>query len=165
MIGCAARRRAGKSARAFRDIRQELSDLKRVSLLLQELIVVGLIEGLLGLLAERTGTKKGLSACKACLLTAAAKSRERLGDVLTSAKIALTQSLLGLSRAHKLLVSLLAQSAVLLGGLEGLLEGLLTKLAHRLGQSHWVLEGSLPKAAIGLRGCERVLESGGAKAL
>ena len=75
---CRCRRAARQRARAFSNVRQELRGLKRISLLLQELIIQRLQGCLIGLLRRKARLLLGLRALQARRLGTSAKRAELL---------------------------------------------------------------------------------------
>ena len=117
-------RRGGRTrqrASAHRDVREELSRLEGVALLLQELLVFGSEVSLFCLLADSASRQKSLTALNARLLSASAKPRQLLRALKTTSHIRSSNALLAHSCLGGLLVALLIERRNSLRGAKPLL--------------------------------------------
>ena len=146
--GGAGRGRARKRARALRDVRQELGDLERIALLLQELIIHGGLASLLRLLLDLTGGKLRLSAGKARSLQPLPKGGKLLGRLSASVIDALTNVLEARRGRRALSKSLLRQRGLLLRRGGSLVENLTRALKLALGKAHALLVLLLAKGRL-----------------
>ena len=99
--------RARKRTSTHRNICKELSNLERISTLLQELLVTSRKIGLLCLLLDLSRSHLSLSPLKPSLLSRSAKTGDLLRPLHTTSKILSNNTLLLLSCAETRLISLL----------------------------------------------------------
>ena len=132
---------ARQRARAGRNVRQELSNLEGIRLLLLELVVEGLKASLRRLLLGLTGSELRLRTGKA--------SRLRARSELTKLRARLTEALevrLLRGKAHALL---------LLGGGHSLVVALLVDRGHSLSGAKFLLPGEVGRDKAGAISAER----------
>jgi hypothetical protein len=103
------RRRPAESARAFRNVREELRDLEGVALLLEVLLILSRILSLLGLLTKGARTNLRLSPLQGCLLRSCAQPGDLLTCLEAASQILRNDALLLPCGLHGLLVALLIE--------------------------------------------------------